>query len=447
MDSYAHQACVRCRKQKRKCNRLLPVCSRCTKLKLRCRYHALPEDPGSPECRDLTALGHALQSQVCSVIGDTEAVAQSAAAYFSSIHRWFPTVNRDVYYRGLGGRGGGGGGGGGGGLAELPPEFSLLTLSMYLVCLPAGYHGLSRRVNALYILVAGFVASLTAAGVNSLDLLHSRLLLSLFEVGHGMYPAAYISMGASVRAAVALGVDRSDGLGGRFGQAVDEADDARRLWLGLVILDRYVSLEMDRSSMQETTSHTPAMSPSTQLNDLYRASTLLARVLAHIVDPTPYEQKSAEAIPILEALAAFRDVTQGSDSQGPRPCPTTALCSSAFMTILEFGYRFNHPVGKDCSPLSFALLEAEVLQFVTDCEAWMGVVADSAENVDIPVFFIHAVGKAAVIVLRCLGNSPAVDVPASVDCLKGLLDRVKGRWRAAGVYLDKIQQEEAVLQR
>lgn len=45
---------------------------------------------------------------------------------------------------------------------------------------------------------------LEAAGLNSLDLIRSRLVLTLFEVGHGLYPAAFISFGAVVGATEAF---------------------------------------------------------------------------------------------------------------------------------------------------------------------------------------------------------------------------------------------------
>ncbi|KAL2826416.1 hypothetical protein BDW59DRAFT_160940 [Aspergillus cavernicola] len=445
MDNYAHQACIRCRKQKRKCNRLLPICSRCKKLDLSCRYHGILEDQAQSSLDspldaltpmpDVDQLSHTLQSHVSSIIGDKAAIAQSAATYFGTIHTWFPTVNRDAYYRSLLGS-----------HSNPRPTVSLLTLCVYLLAMQPT-DGMSRRMNGLYILVTGFVASLGAAGVNNLDLLQSRILLSLFEVGHGMYPAGYISMGANIRTAVAIGANLpSDQLTNRF-VSLEAADDARRIWQGLVILDRYVSMEMENapsiskegyiSFPDQTTLN--ELQDSTSFMKLYHASNLVDQVLAHVFNATPYEQKSAEAIPLLESLASFRGSLQNPE-KSDLSYLATALCSSAFMTILEFGYLLNHPVGKDCSPLSFVLLEAEVQQFLKAGEEFTQVIA-AGDAVNIPVFSVHSIGKAAIIILRYLRDSETVDVSSSLNCLTGLLELMNRRWLAAGVYLEKIQRE------
>jgi hypothetical protein len=41
-------------------------------------------------------------------------------------------------------------------------------------------------------------------GITSLKIVQARTLVTLFEVAHGFYPAAYISIGTTVRAADAL---------------------------------------------------------------------------------------------------------------------------------------------------------------------------------------------------------------------------------------------------
>ncbi|KAL4937443.1 hypothetical protein BDV06DRAFT_226962 [Aspergillus oleicola] len=288
-------------------------------------------------------------------------------------------------------------------------------------------------MNGLYILLSGFTASLAAAGMCSLDLLRCRLLLSLFEVGHGMYPAAYISMGAAIRNAEILNIHRNvEGL-----TSCAETNGARHVWLGLVILDRYISLEMERAPSIPANTNRANKSMPRELSRLSQASNLLSDVISHVHGPSPYAHKSAEAIPILETLVSFRD---SHEPQSPDTglCPATALCSSAFMIILEFGYRYDHPTGKDCSPLAFALLEAEV-QFLVSLDD-MPQEPSMVEG-NVPVFAIHSIGKAAIIILRHLKESEITDVPVSIERLKGLLRRISRRWHAAAAYFDKIQQE------
>ncbi|KAL4924258.1 uncharacterized protein BDV17DRAFT_275112 [Aspergillus undulatus] len=426
MDSYAHQACIRCRKQKRRCTRLLPVCARCSRLNLRCSYPEVHESctpdaagTGVGEARIFRDFGvtgsdltHAIQMQVSDVIGGGDGIAQSTAAYFSTVHVWFPIIDRDAYHRRLE-------------KADPPSESSLLTLCMCLITIPSS-DGMSAQVNGLYMFATTTVSSLTAAGVSSLQLLQSRLLLSLFEVGHGMYPAAYISIGANVRAAEAMGIDSPPHM--EFQSEIVGTDDAYRLWLGLIILDRYISLEIARApSIPIDISDVDERVPK-HLVDLHHASALLEKVLSHIHSTTPYEQKAAEAIPILENLSSFRE---SRESEIPVRNPATALCSSAFMTILEFGYRYHHPTGRDCSPLSFALLEAEVQQFV---EATKSLLRQSPmDDASIPVFSIHSIGKAGILILQYLKDSQVIDIPRSLESLKMLLRTASKHWHAAGM--------------
>ncbi|KAL2831615.1 hypothetical protein BJY01DRAFT_260516 [Aspergillus pseudoustus] len=345
MENYAHQACTRCRNQKRKCNRLLPICTRCKRLKLQCRYQGIEVGHKSPDRSDITqltlgTLGQNVQSHVFAIIGNEEAIALSATIFFSTIHPWFPIVNRDSYYRGLSRF-----------RSEASPEFSLLTLCMYLLGLYPTDGDMSGQMHGQYILASALVASLTAAGVGSVNVLQARILLSLFEVGHGKYSAAYASMGGNVRAAADMGIGlpqrgRLDRLG-----PPDAAEDAHHVWGCLVVLDR------------------------------------------------------------------------------------------AFMIIMENGYRMDHPPGKDCSPLSIALLQADVEQFVNMCEDSMQSILDDGGR-NIPVFFVHTIGTSALMILRYFRDSPTTNATPSIHCLQRLLTAVSNRWLVAGYYLEKIRQEQ-----
>jgi hypothetical protein len=64
------------------------------------------------------------------------------------------------------------------------------------------------------------------------------LLIALYEVGHGIYPAASISMASCARAARNLGLHkiRSKPLS----ESEDEIEEKRRTWWAIHNLDRYV---------------------------------------------------------------------------------------------------------------------------------------------------------------------------------------------------------------
>jgi hypothetical protein len=79
--------------------------------------------------------------------------------------------------------------------------------------------------------------------MNSLELIQSRHLLAIFEIGHGMSQSAYISMGATVRAAVALGFDdvKPNNLQD-FHESQGKVGETKRTWWGIMVIDSYAAL-------------------------------------------------------------------------------------------------------------------------------------------------------------------------------------------------------------
>jgi len=89
-----------------------------------------------------------------------------------------------------------------------------------------------------YLFAKTSIAATEGLGLNSLLLVKSRILVTLFEVAHGFYPAAYISIGAIVRAAEAI-TDRI-----MYDPLVSQLDDEENkeecvlIWCGTLLLDR-----------------------------------------------------------------------------------------------------------------------------------------------------------------------------------------------------------------
>lgn len=107
-----------------------------------------------------------------------------------------------------------------------------------------GVYSLHPDTMTLYLSCKSWIALLEGTGLNSINLVYSRLLITLFEVVHGFYPAAYISIAATVRAADALFV--FDGKGVQLNPprgpiGLKEEEECREMWCGIFILDRLVT--------------------------------------------------------------------------------------------------------------------------------------------------------------------------------------------------------------
>lgn len=93
----------------------------------------------------------------------------------------------------------------------------------------------------MYLSGKSWIALLEGAGLNSIEIVSSRLLTTLFEVVHGFYPAAYLSIAATVRAADALSVYQGQGiLISRSSDSLGkkEKEERTKIWCGIMILDR-----------------------------------------------------------------------------------------------------------------------------------------------------------------------------------------------------------------
>lgn len=81
--------------------------------------------------------------------------------------------------------------------------------------------------------------SLESVGVDSVSLLQCRLLMTVFDVGHGLYPAAYVSIGTVARVGVPIGIhESSNGLTIQDSQKQGEIGESHLIWRGTLVLER-----------------------------------------------------------------------------------------------------------------------------------------------------------------------------------------------------------------
>lgn len=205
------------------------------RLNKHCLYQLPPEAPRLLPVTDWTELTpvnlrHTLEVQVSSIVGDGLQLQEAAALYFRTVHTWFPIISETRYNAQL---------------ASMrvkmdaaPADFSLLTLCMALVCKEPTAGEIPVPARLLYTSMRGFVTLLETMGINSLEILQSRILLTIFEIGHAMYPSAYISAAANIRAAVSLGIGSlCEGLHTVFHDP-QKAREAQKCWCAILIIDR-----------------------------------------------------------------------------------------------------------------------------------------------------------------------------------------------------------------
>lgn len=207
-----------------------------SRLNKRCLYGAQAAPPRllpMPDWSELTHINlrHTLESQVSSIIGDGLRLQEASALYFRTVHSWLPILSEARYNAQLASvrvR-----------IGATQADFSLLTLCMSLVCKEPVAADIADSTRSLYASLKGFLTLFETMGTNSLETLQSRILLTIFEIGHAFYPSSYISAATNIRAAVSLGIGPlcEDSL--TVYRDPQKAQEARNSWCAILIMDRW----------------------------------------------------------------------------------------------------------------------------------------------------------------------------------------------------------------
>lgn len=166
---------------------------------------------------------------------------QVAAEYFENIHPWMPVVSKKRFYDHLLNP-----------LLQPRADVMLLIFCMKLIAWsPLEQTNEHKPKTLAYMTVKRCLLEAEVAGIFTVQLLQALLLVTLYELGHGIYPAAYMSVGACARYGLALGVD---------GQTLSKShnstltllqqEEDRRVWWACVILDRFDDLSFIPTASQ-----------------------------------------------------------------------------------------------------------------------------------------------------------------------------------------------------
>ncbi|RAH57384.1 fungal-specific transcription factor [Aspergillus piperis CBS 112811] len=293
-ENIASQACVACKRQKRRCDKRLPQCSLCLRTSRTCDYADTPKPP--PTAADLENLQARLTELEERLGSITEQDSLSATAGISSssslatepigpnreptsfpsalfldidCYKWSnmqlprPAANipmdilsilnqpnfvmdtTSLYFDtihpwvpiiskkrlDLGIS-----------LKDGGPDIALLFLAMKLITLPPP--PAPKITSKLYSSAKGFLATLEASGAVSFIYLQAMTLIALYEYSHSIYPAAWMTVGACARLTELLGITPGKDTMKIMSPAMTwtELEERRRVWWAIYILDRTISL-------------------------------------------------------------------------------------------------------------------------------------------------------------------------------------------------------------
>jgi hypothetical protein len=125
-------------------------------------------------------------------------------------------------------------------MTEPQADFALLSLCLYLVVQVPSFSKMDSMRTSLYAKAKSLYSLVESTGIISVRTVQSGILISLYELGHGLFNEACISISGCGRAAMILGLDTSSSTNPseNLGKQL-EMEEKRRVWWGIVILDRY----------------------------------------------------------------------------------------------------------------------------------------------------------------------------------------------------------------
>ena len=180
-----------------------------------------------PEARR-SIVNATITRDVSKIVGTVDELKSTALDYFNSIHPWMPVVSRTRFF------------------SRLPQiwlepqaDFILLAFCMFLVIQIPGQDHLENMQSSLYAMAKGLIALIESADILSIEVVQARLLVSIYELGHGIDSGAFISIGACARSGIALGIHRTlQQQAPGDAQSWVELEEQRRVWWGIYILDQ-----------------------------------------------------------------------------------------------------------------------------------------------------------------------------------------------------------------
>lgn len=292
-EQLAPHACNACKRQKRKCTKELPKCSLCARMSRECDYsndtfslsgenaQALqnriselenlllqreqqleqvslhmcqPKEVTNPVARHLNSNpfeqfpalffldydifkearmtipkpSPPVPEEIYQMLGSVDGLRRIASLFFVDVHPWFPLLCQKRFELLLGDP------------AFVPsPDMALLFAAMNLLT-DGGSNSLQSIKSTLYWGVKNYSVVLEANAVMTPQLIQAKMLITVYELAHAIYPAAYLSVGNCVVLCKAYGLDNrkeAPQMLRRYG-AWAEIEELRRLWWAGLVLDR-----------------------------------------------------------------------------------------------------------------------------------------------------------------------------------------------------------------
>lgn len=184
-----------------------------------CQLSATKQDSGMP-----------VSIEMLDVLQSSADMCSLCETFFLTVHSWLPILSRKRVFQKVNNFDPG-----------ADTGLALLMLCMKLVS-EVPPEGGRPASSALYSLAKEQYHRVESDCLISLQLVQSAILIAVYEIGHGIYPAGYLSIGHAARLGIMIGLhDRKNAAQLFKGpETLSQCEEELRVWWAIIILDRYV---------------------------------------------------------------------------------------------------------------------------------------------------------------------------------------------------------------
>lgn len=167
-----------------------------------------------------------LANQVDRFVGNHNAQLETARHFFRTVHSWIQFVHMPSFMGQLN-------------LNQTRPtiDSSFLILCMQLLTTECSKDGSSPETSPLYVIAKSIIPAMEIQGNITLQNIQGRLLICLYEIGHLIQPAFFLSVSSVARCAIAIGCNKKIKPGDGVARSWFNLEEERRVWWAIYILD------------------------------------------------------------------------------------------------------------------------------------------------------------------------------------------------------------------
>ncbi|KIM97257.1 hypothetical protein OIDMADRAFT_105644 [Oidiodendron maius Zn] len=451
-------ACAACKRLKKRCDRREPRCTYC--LRSANRGISPPSETASRQFEDDTthfpavyflnsdlfqrSIGQlssppvTLAPELQSFVRNKSNMRDHATSYFTKIHPWIPFISKRVFYEGV--------------LSSFMPTPAEHVLLLAAVKLVTTSPTTQDARSMIYKHIKAMFTELEVIGQLTLKTLQALTLLALYELGHAVYPAAYLTIGLCARYGIALGLDETvRGIMQSSWNMID-LEEKRRTWWAIVILDRFVHLgcpektpvtaeptadsvlPMDDQLWDTNTSesvHTLSSPPTPTMGRFgltVQAGILLGKALRNLRDSCSMPQGPSRTLQDDEAevlentiFALAKVSSEEARARGIGICGLTKMC-----------YRQSNAEEKDL----YIASQMVHIGTLNDTLTYPGT------QEEVSPFLLDAVYRSAIIYMQEYVSTGSQDLLRGINEFRSALEKINGRWKAAGIYLQLLEAHD-----